>query len=139
MMNNLRMAMIDDNKTVLTVTSTMLQNNGIINSENTMDLFDNPDDFLKTIEEKGANYYGIIIVDQDFGINKLGGLDIVRLIQYKDFCGAVIFFTGDASISAGINSTLVGNIHYIVKNSLGGPADTIRMLSAMILWIRRNQ
>ena len=128
----MRIAIIDDNTTVLITTDVKLRKLGAIQLWDTVDKFKDADSFLEAFKEGGANDYGIIIVDHDLGRNQLKGYELISLVQKDGYKNRAVLFTADDSISMHLKMTFTGRVDYVIKSNGRDGDDHFEQLADLI-------
>jgi FixJ family two-component response regulator len=134
----IKVAMIDDNTTVLMVTQAMLKKQGSIAAEDTFDKYQDPDLFLESIQNSDVNAYDAIIVDYDLGPGKPKGTEIVSRLQKEGFFGKAILLTGDDSIGTALRVKASGDIEFVLKNIVTGSGSTTEILGRLLADVRNK-
>lgn len=133
----MNIALIDDNKTVLTVNELMLKKEKYITEEDLIDKFTDINSFRqdRTLIEV-TNKYNMIICDYDLGKESINGLEFLKSIKATGYIGSCVLLTGDDSITMKTKMLLQSNINYIIKNK--NHNETIIQLGKLITDFKKN-
>lgn len=129
---NLKIGIIDDNKTVLMVTEIMLKKEKFVSENDVIEKFTDISSFCLDNQNDFIFNFDIIICDYDLGKDSISGLDFFKKLKGIGFNGQCILQTGDDSITMKTKMLLHPNIHYIVKNAEKNNNNTIFQLGELI-------
>ena len=133
----MRIALIDDNKTILKINEVMLRKENHINENDKIEVFEE----IKDLSNDTINYFikefDLIVCDQDLGVGKVNGLDFLKKIidvEPNKYC---VLLTGNDSFLMKAKTAISKNINYLIKNNdkNGG---TIFKLGEIISKIRKE-
>ena len=132
----MRIALIDDNKTILTINEVMLKKEGYIVNDD-ISKFSEIKDLSNETISYFINEFDIIICDQDLGVGKVNGLDFLKKVIEKNSSKTCVLLTGDDSLLLKAKTAMSKNINYVIKNNdkNGG---TIFKLGEIISKIRKE-
>lgn len=133
----MKIALIDDNKTILKINEVMLRKEKHINSEDKVEVFEEIKDLSQDTINYFVNEFDLIVCDQDLGVGKISGLDFLKKIieiEPNKYC---VLLTGNDSLLMKAKTAISKNITYVVKNNdkNGG---TIFKLGEIISKIRKE-
>ncbi len=133
----MRIALIDDNKTILTINEVMLKKEGYIVNDDDISKFSEIKDLSNETISYFINEFDIIICDQDLGVGKVNGLDFLKKVIEKDSSKTCVLLTGDDSLLLKAKTAISKNINYLIKNNdkNGG---TIFKLGEIISKVRKE-
>jgi len=133
----IRIAIIDDNSTVLLITETLLKSNGFVKNTDEIITYlnvDFPDEEMLMI----INNTDIVICDNDLGEGHLQGFDFLKRLSYFNYRGLMILMTGDESYNMRAKLEGQKNIHYVIKNNENGESSTISQIGRLITQYKNN-
>lgn len=113
----MRIALVDDNKTVLTINEVMLKKEGYILSNDTIYKSTEIKDLTNNTISEFDSSYDLIICDHDLGVGKVNGLDFLKKIIDKNPSKRCVLLTGDDSLLMKARTAISKNIDYVVKNN----------------------
>lgn len=113
----MKIALIDDNRTVAKTTEIMLKKEKYIGEDDLFDVFLEISSLSDSDYLEFANKYDLIICDYNLGANSPNGLDFLRTINEINHNANLLLLTGDDSIVMRTKMALISNIKYIVKSN----------------------
>lgn len=133
----MKIALIDDNKTILKINEVMLRKENHINENDKIEVFEEIKDLSNDTINYFINEFDIIICDQDLGVGKVNGLDFLKKIIEVEPNKHCVLLTGNDSLLMKAKTAISKNITYVVKNNdkNGG---TIFKLGEIISKIRKE-
>ena len=132
----MKIALIDDNKTILKINEVMLKKEGYIVNDDISKFSE-----IKDLSQDTINYFinefDLIVCDQDLGVGKVNGLDFLKKIieiEPNKYC---VLLTGNDSLLMKAKTAISKNINYLIKNNdkNGG---TIFKLGEIISKVRKE-
>lgn len=129
----MKIALIDDNKTVLMVNEVMLKKEGFTSSNDDVSKFTNIEEFYTDKKKEFTDNFEIIVCDYNLGENSMNGLEFFKCIISEGYKGTCVLLTGDDSITMKTKMLLHPNINYIIKNNEKNNNGTIFQLGQIIL------
>ena len=132
----MRIALIDDNKTILTINEVMLKKEGYIVNDDISKFLEIKDLSNETISYF-INEFDLIVCDQDLGVGKVNGLDFLKKVIEVEPNKHCVLLTGNDSLLMKAKTAISKNISYVVKNNdkNGG---TIFKLGEIISKVRKE-
>ena len=132
----MRIALIDDNKTILTINEVMLKKEGYIVNDD-ISKFSEIKDLSNDTISYFINEFDLIVCDHDLGVGKVNGLDFLKKVIEVEPNKYCVLLTGNDSLLMKAKTAISKNISYIVKNNdkNGG---TIFKLGEIISKIRKE-
>lgn len=112
----IKIAMLDDNKTILSVNTMVLKKEEAIIDEDILHTYLTPEDFLAKINGEYINKYDIVIIDHNLGIDKIKGLNIIIRMKRNGFIGKAVLLTSNNSIEMSFKTGNLCDVDYIIKN-----------------------
>lgn len=109
----MKIALIDDNTTVLAVNEALIKKSGILAAEDSIEKFTDTESFF---EQYAQGKYGLVVCDHDLGTGKMKGADLLSLLRNMGSRETLALLTGDDSLSMSMRMKNELDIHYIVKN-----------------------
>ena len=133
----MKIALIDDNKTILKINEVMLRKENHINENDKIEVFEEIKDLSQDTINYFVNEFDLIVCDQDLGVGKVNGLDFLKKIIEVEPNKHCVLLTGNDSLLMKAKTAISKNISYIVKNNdkNGG---TIFKLGEIISKIRKE-
>lgn len=130
----MKIAIIDDNNTVLKINQIMLKKEGFILEDDIVELYLNFYDFFDNNSKK-INEYDVVVCDYDLGLDKKNGLDLLKELKLIGLKGAAVLLTSDDTMMLKAKVSLSKNISYIAKDK----SDAITKLGHIINLNRKIQ
>lgn len=124
----MKIAVIDDNNTVLKVNQIMLKKEGYLIENDFIKSYLSIEDFNQDNDKLD---FDIIVCDYDLGKSSINGLDFFKQLRQKNFEGMYILLTGDDSIVLKAKISLSKDIHYIIKNTNKDNTSTVSQLGKL--------
>ena len=133
----MKIALIDDNKTILKINEVMLRKENHINENDKIEVFEEIKDLSNDTINYFINEFDLIVCDQDLGVGKVNGLDFLKKVIEIESNKHCVLLTGNDSLLMKAKTAISKNISYIVKNNdkNGG---TIFKLGEIISKIRKE-
>lgn len=133
----MKIALIDDNKTILKINEVMLRKENHINENDKIEVFEEIKDLSNDTINYFINEFDLIVCDQDLGVGKVNGLDFLKKIIEVEPNKHCVLLTGNDSLLMKAKTAISKNITYVVKNNdkNGG---TIFKLGEIISKIRKE-
>ncbi len=133
----MKIALIDDNKTILKINEVMLRKENHINENDKIEVFEEIKDLSNDTINYFINEFDLIVCDQDLGVGKVNGLDFLKKIIEVEPNKHCVLLTGNDSLLMKAKTAISKNISYIVKNNdkNGG---TIFKLGEIISKVRKE-
>lgn len=131
----IKIAMIEDNPTVMAVNEAVLRKEEFIYTTDVIDKFSNSDMFFKEFD-KDRHYYDLIISDHDLGRASMIGLDILISALESGYRGKTVLLTSDDSIALREVMNRFPQIGYIIKNNIPGEQNMYTVISNIVLKIK---
>ena len=133
----MRIALIDDNKTILKINEVMLRKENHINENDKIEVFEEIKDLSNDTISYFINEFDLIVCDHDLGVGKVNGLDFLKKVIEVEPNKHCVLLTGNDSLLMKAKTAISKNISYIVKNNdkNGG---TIFKLGEIISKIRKE-
>lgn len=126
----MKLALIDDNNTVLKVNQLMLKKEGFINDEDIFSTYLDISTF--TNQNKQLNELSIIMCDYDLGKHSINGLEFLKQLKSNGYKGVCVLLTGDDTMSLRAKMSFNSNIHYVIKNTNKDNTSTYNQLGTII-------
>jgi CheY-like chemotaxis protein len=135
MKNNIKILLIDDNKTFLLITEALLKKDEIITDKDTLNTLTSVSE-LSEKELLDLTQYDVIICDYNLE-ERLTGLDFLKILDKFKFIGLKILLTSDESydLHARIRRE---DIKYVTKNINIGEHSTNSILGDIIKKYRNS-
>lgn len=135
-MKKLNILLIDDNKTVLLITESLLKKSGYVKYDDQVETIESIESLTNQQLLDISSYYDIIICDHNLE-ERITGLDfLVTLKKYK-FVGLSILLTSDESYD--LKAKLEREtIHHVIKTVEEGEKSTNSILGDLINKYREN-
>ena len=133
----MKIALIDDNKTILKINEVMLRKENHINENDKIEVFEE----IKDLSNDTINYFikefDLIVCDQDLGVGKVNGLDFLKKVIEVEPNKYCVLLTGNDSFLMKAKTAISKNINYLIKNNdkNGG---TIFKLGEIISKVRKE-
>ena len=133
----MKIALIDDNKTILKINEVMLRKENHINENDKIEVFEEIKDLSNDTISYFINEFDLIVCDHDLGVGKVNGLDFLKKVIEVEPNKHCVLLTGNDSLLMKAKTAISKNISYIVKNNdkNGG---TIFKLGEIISKIRKE-
>lgn len=111
----MKIAIIDDNSTVLKINQIMLKKEGFILEDDIIELYLTFSSFFNENSKK-LNEYDVVVCDYDLGLESKNGLDILKELKLIGLKGAAVLLTSDNTMMLKAKVSLAQNINYISKD-----------------------
>ncbi len=133
----MRIALIDDNKTILKINEVMLRKENHINENDKIEVFEEIKDLSNDTINYFINEFDLIVCDQDLGVGKVNGLDFLKKVIEIESNKHCVLLTGNDSLLMKAKTAMSKNINYLIKNNdkNGG---TIFKLGEIISKVRKE-
>lgn len=134
----MRLAFIDDNKTVLMVNEIMLKKEKIIKNEDTVVKHSQINEFSEADYIDFANDFDFVACDFNLGKDSINGLEFLKKIKNTNSEITCVLLTGDDSLAMKTKMMLHANINYVIKNNEKNGNSTLSQLGELINHCRNN-
>lgn len=136
MKNNIKILLIDDSKTFLLITESLLKKDGFISDQDKLNTLTSISELSEKEYLDISSNYDIIICDYNLD-ERLNGLDFLKILDRFKFIGLKVLLTSDESydLHARIERE---DIKYIQKNTECGEHSTNTLLGNLISSYRNN-
>lgn len=133
----MKIALIDDNKTILKINEVMLKKENHINENDKIEVFEEIKDLSQDTINYFVNEFDLIVCDQDLGVGKVNGLDFLKKVIEVEPNKYCVLLTGNDSLLMKAKTAISKNINYLIKNNdkNGG---TIFKLGEIISKVRKE-
>ena len=113
----IKIALIDDNKTVLMVNEVMLKKERIVTENDLISKYTEISNFSDFDYIDFANKFDFVVCDYNLGKDSINGLEFLKKVLSINNKLVCILLTGEDSFFTKTKVALQGNIHYVVKNN----------------------